>query len=120
MTRWLLVCWLPLAACSLATARAGAEPHAERIGAAQAAYEGVSARHAAGMATLDEVCQWSVRWHRAQHEAGDLAAGPAHLARMEALSTQVAAGVAAGTAPAQDQLTMRYYVAEAKVWAAVR
>jgi len=109
----LLLC---LASCTLA--EAGASPHAERIAAAQAVYEAQVAAHAAGGATLDDVCAWSVRWHHAQKEAGDAAAGKAHLARMEALAAKVEQAVASGMAPARDADAMRYFVAEAKVWSA--
>ena len=118
MFRIVLALWLPLAACSaLPSAHAGASPHAERISAAEAVYTELLAGHSAGMASLDDVCAWSVRWHHAQKEAGDLAAGKAHLARMEALSAQVEKAVASGMAPARDAGAMAYYVAEAKVWA---
>jgi len=107
----------PLAGCVPPPAQAGASPHAERITAAQQVYEARLAAHAAGMATLDDVCAWSVRWHQAQKEAGDAEAGTSHLARMTALAGSVEAAVASGAAPASDARAMAYYVAEAKVWA---
>jgi hypothetical protein len=113
----LLFLWLPLAACTLPTAQAGDSPAAARIAAAHAVYDTMLAAHAAGAVPLDDVYLWSVRWHQAQKEAGEGEAGAAHRARMEALSRKVDEAVAAGVAPARDLAAMRYYVAEAKVWA---
>lgn len=100
-------------------AEAGAPPpHGQRVEAAAAAHAQTLAAYEAGMAPLDEVCAWSVRWYRSLQQAGDPKAAQAHFARMQALATAVDGRVATGLASARDQAAMRYYVAEAAVWVA--
>ncbi|MFT4627994.1 MAG: hypothetical protein ACI8PZ_006688 [Myxococcota bacterium] len=114
----LMLLWLPMAACVVPNAQAGASPHAERIAAAQAVYEARVAEYGSGRTKLEDVCAWSAHWHDAQKDAGDGAAGSAHLARMEALAAKVEQAAASGMATPRDVDAMRYFTAEAKVWQA--
>lgn len=95
---------------------AGADRHAARVAAAEAAHDGALARWQAGQAPLDEVYRWSVRWQQSARDAGQASAAADHLARMRALQTQVTGQVSSGLAPTAAADAARYYVAEAVVW----
>ncbi len=97
------------------------DPAAERIDAARQAYEGAVAGVDLGTSTAEEVYQWSRRWLESVKTADKAQAGAAvadHLARMEALQIKVRGLTAGGMMPATADAACRYYVAEARVWAA--
>ncbi|MCB9675683.1 MAG: hypothetical protein H6737_11230 [Alphaproteobacteria bacterium] len=106
-----------LVLCLAPEAVGGGSPHGERIEAAAKVHDATFAAYEAGVAPLDDVCRWSVRWYEAMKESGDSGAAAAHLSRMEKLAGVVDARVKTGTAPARDVAAMQYFVAEARVWA---
>jgi hypothetical protein len=114
------VVWLAVATASAAVpapaapAPAAASAGAARASAAEAAYQDALTRYGAGLAPLDEVYLWSVRWTEAARDAGDAGAWPAQVARMKVLADQVHTRVQTGTAAPLDDLAMTYYVADAE------
>ena len=94
-----------------------------RVDAAAKAYETIDLQWRAGRGTVDAVGTWSVRWVQAArdqpHTRKAMAAVlDAHLARMQAMQTEVTRQVAAGQASASDATIAAYYEAEAELWAA--
>jgi hypothetical protein len=87
-----------------------------RLAAAARAFKAHRTLYQVGRAQLDAVYRWSVRWREAESKQGSAA----HLKRMTALLAEVKRKSAAGTAPAADLAAARFYVAEARLWAARR
>jgi hypothetical protein len=98
-------------------ARSTGAAEQERFDAASKVYTALEVQYQAGTTTLDDVYVWSVRIMQADRAVhGDSAAVQAHAARMAAMDGSVQKRVQAGIAPRSDELSMKYYVAEARVW----
>lgn len=126
--RPILLCLGLAAATAIASPSADAKPDTaaaaqKRVDAAASAFAVVRTRWTAGAATVDTVCEWSVRWLvalRDQPVRGKaLAAALAdHLTRMQDLDRTVADMVKAGSASSADAAVVAYFVAEAELWVA--
>jgi hypothetical protein len=102
----LLATVLLLGSCAPATA--GSPPEAAEVAAtAGEAFAAALAAYEAGAGELDAVYRWSVRWLEAQAATPDAAA--AHLARMQALETQVEGRYQQGMASDMDRKAARFY-----------
>jgi hypothetical protein len=98
-------------------ARSTSSAERERLDAASKVYAALDAQYQAGVVSLDDVYVWSVRFMQADRAVnGDNAAMQAHAARMTALDAAVQKRVQTGMAPRSDELALRFYVAEARVW----
>jgi len=90
-------------------------PEASAVAArAEAVYRDASERHRAGLAELDTVYRWSLRWRDAQADGEPDAAHLGHIARMQELSARVSALVEQGAAPARDADAAAFYLLAAQ------
>jgi hypothetical protein len=100
------------------TSRAGGNLAKARADAASKAFTLAKSGLSVGATTTDVACAWSLRWYQAEKAAGTSAAAAEHLARMQALESEVVARVKTGAAGALDQATATYYCADAEALAA--
>jgi hypothetical protein len=93
----------------------------ERLVAAQKVYTVGMTKLAAGAATAEVVCTWSVRWLDAELAAGTPAkqAFAEHLARMEKVEAAMTKASAAGVVSSMDADIATYFRLEAALWATV-
>ena len=107
---------------------ASSQPHkdaspAKLAGHASKAYADTFARHKSGMADVEAVYTWSVRWLDAELRASSDSkakkrAFTDHQARMRDLRNQVKSQVGIGTAPAVAEYAADYFATEAALWRA--
>jgi hypothetical protein len=100
------------------TSRAGGNLAKARADAASKAFTIAKSGLSVGVTTTEVTCAWSLRLYQAEKAVGTSSAAAEHLARMQALESEVAARVKTGSAGALDQATATYYRADAEALAA--
>jgi len=112
---------LAAVACLSIACSAHAQPSQKRIDAAQRMYAETMLAFEQGMATVEEVYTWSVRWMNAtvdQDPAQRSSSLAAHAERMNVLTDKAAPRVDSGVLPPSSRTACEYYVAEATAWVA--
>jgi hypothetical protein len=90
-----------------------------RVDTASKAFAIAKPSFASGRVTAENVCTWSLRWYQAEKALGsNKAAASDHLARVQAIETDVKAQFASGMASAFDTATVAYFRADAEALAA--
>jgi hypothetical protein len=94
-----------------ADASKGAEPNANLVEAATAAYQGAQSDYKIMRATAEDVYQWSLRVMNAEKQPKSAAA---HVERMRDLHERATARYKAGGVSAREYESTRFYLLEAQ------